>query len=134
MKMIIELDGGDLKEFSCGLREIAEKIDRENLSGGGHEGSCKYHFNTIDDTDCSRMFIVYSNEGHTINPEAESDYPIESNNSQILGITFGSCIKKAFYDFLESETGHRQVSQGFKSFILRETIGEAIYEELGTLT
>ena len=41
-----------------------------------------------------------------------------------------SFMKTAFYDFLESETGRRQVSLGFKNFILRETIGDASYEKL----
>ena len=134
MKMIIQLNDENPREFSSCLREIAEKIDRENLNGIGHKGNCEYHFNAIDDTDCSRKFIVYSNEGHTLNPNAvESDSLIESNNSQIMGITFGSCMKTAFYEFLESEIGQKQVSQGFRSFIIRETIGEANYENIKKL-
>ena len=131
MKMIIQLNGEDPREFSSCLREIAEKIDRGNFNGIDAEGNCEYHFTTTGDTVCSRKFIVYSNEGYTLNPNAaESDYLIELNNSQIMGITFGSCMKMAFYEFLESDTGQRQVSQGFKSFIIRETIGEACYEKI----
>lgn len=130
MKMIIQLSDKDPKEFSNCLREIGEKIDREVLSGIGHKGNCNYYFDTINDTICHRMFIIYSNEGHTLNPNVVEDYPIESNNAQIMGITYGSCMKMAFYKFLDSEIGQKQVSQGFKNFIIRETIGEATYEKI----
>ena len=135
------MNGEDPREFSSCLREIAEKIDSGNLNEleseddcecyFNTEDDCEYHFTTIDDTVCSRKFIVYSDEGYTLNPNSvEADFPIESNNSQILGITFGSCMKTAFYEFLDSEIGQKQVSQGFRSFIIRETVGEAYYEKI----
>ena len=128
MRITVHLNDETPKKVADCLREIAEKMENEQLSGRGNKSDCKYYFTARGDTVDNRKFIVYSNEGYTLNPDTgESNYPMESNNSQILGITFGSCMNKTFYKFLESETGQNHVSRGFRSFIIRETVGEPKY-------
>lgn len=131
MKMIIQLDDENPVVFANCLREIAEKVGSGNLSGTKCESGCEYYFTIIDDAIDSRKFIIYSNDGHTFHPNIEeADHPIELNYSQIMGVAFGSCMKKAFQKFLRSDIGHRQVSYGFRNFIVRETIGEPYYENI----
>jgi len=132
MKMIVQLNCEDTKDFSKELREIAEKIDNQNLSGEKTEDECKYYFTTIDDTIDHRKFIVYSNDGYSLSPNMkEAAHPGEANNSQMLGLIFSPNMEDAFHEFMDSDEGHNHVSKGFKNFIIRETIGEPRYKNIG---
>lgn len=131
MKMIVQLNCKDPRGFSRELREIAEKIDNQNLSGEKSQEGCSYYFTTMDDTIDKRKFIVYSSDGYSLSPNMkEIAHPKGANNSQVLGLIYTSSIEEAFYEFIDSDEGHNYLSKGFKNFIIRETIGEPRYENI----
>ncbi len=131
MKMIIQLNCEDPKDFSRELREIAEKTDNQNLSGEKSQEECSYYFTAMDDTVDKRKFIIYSSDGYSLSPNMkEIAHPKGANNSQVLGLIYTSSIEEAFYEFIDSDEGHNYISKGFKNFIIRETIGELRYENI----
>ncbi|GLI56567.1 hypothetical protein PM10SUCC1_20810 [Propionigenium maris DSM 9537] len=131
MKMIVQLNCEDPKDFSRELREIAERIDSQNLSGEKSQEDCSYYFTTIDDTIDKRKFIVYSGDGYSLSPNMKDiAHPKGANNSQVLGLIYTSSMERAFYEFIDSDEGHNYLSKGFKNFVIRETIGEPRYESI----
>ncbi|WP_320047470.1 hypothetical protein [uncultured Ilyobacter sp.] len=109
MKMIIQAFGGDTKEFSNLLKDIAKQIDNGEMSGGSFEDEFCYNY-ILEDETYYRKFMIYSND-HVI---------AEKKESKILGITFGKNSHEAFETF--------NVNDDIKNIVIREVIGNPIYK------